>query len=103
VVGGSVNGTVPVRQPVMSIDTYSYNRGGVRPPWGRANNIAEIIVRASYSTEWGAAMGPVTLPSGHGAARVNAASVRTEPERRPADEAGYAHYGFELEISWVYL
>jgi hypothetical protein len=26
-----------------------------------------------------------------------------EPERRLADEAGYAHYGFELQVSWLPL
>lgn len=103
VIGGSVNGTVPMRQPVMSIDCWAANVGKSRPPWGRANAIAEAIVVASRSVNWGDTQRPVTLPTGYGTARVADGSALTEPERRPADAANYAHYGFNLQISWVAL
>jgi hypothetical protein len=103
VVGGSVNGTVPIRQPVMSVDCWAANVNGSRPPWGRANSIAELSVRAARSFNWGDTQRLVTLPSTFGAVLVRDGSVLTEPERRLADEAGYAHYGFELQVSWLPL
>lgn len=103
VVGGSVNGTVPLRSPVMSIDVWAANVAGSRPPWGRANSIAELIVQAAYAFDWGDTQRPVTLPTTFGRALVREGSVMNEPERRPADEAAYARYGFELTISWLPL
>jgi hypothetical protein len=103
VIGGSVNGTVPIRQPVMSIDCWAANPKKSRPPWGRANSIAEAIVTAARYVNFGDTQGPVTLPTGYGLARVSDGSVLTEPERRPADAANYARYGFNLQISWLAL
>lgn len=103
VVGGSIHGTVPMRQPVMSIDVWAANVDGSRPPWGRANSIAELIVQAAYSFDWGDTQRPVVLPAGFGSALVRDGSVLNEPERRPSDAANYAHYGFQLSVSWVPL
>lgn len=102
-VGGSINGNTPMRQPVMSIDCYAANVDGGRPPWGRANSIAETIVRASRSFLWGDTQRAVTLPGTFGRALVRDGSALAEPTRRPADEANFAHYGFELSISWLPL
>lgn len=103
VVGGTPNGTVPLRQPVLSIDCWAANVGKTRPPWGRANAIAETIVVASRSIQWGDTQRTVTLPSGYPSVLVRDGSALTEPERRPADEANYAHYGFNLSMSWLAL
>lgn len=103
VVGGNINGTVPIREPVLSCDCYAYQRNGLRPPWGQANSIAETIVAASRVYQWGDTQRAVTLPTTFGRALVREGTVVNEPERRPADEAGYARYGFELKISWLPL
>lgn len=103
VVGGSVNGTVPMREPVLSIDCYAVNeKSKSRPPWGRANAMAELIVRSAYSFKFNDTQGPVDLGAS-GLVRVTDGSVQTEPERRPSDAANYARYGFELSISWLVL
>lgn len=104
VVGGNINGTVPIRSPVMSVDCYAVNQQSKsRPPWGRANSIAEMIVAASRVFTWGATQRAVTLPTTFGKVLVREGSVVNEPERRPADEASYARYGFELKMSWLPL
>jgi hypothetical protein len=106
-VGGQPHVHLPLRRPVLSIDCWATNVGRKRPPWGRANVVAELIVAATYSV--GAhgtandAQRPVTLPSDYGTAIVRGAVVRSEPRRRPSDVAEYAHYGFELEIDWLAL
>jgi hypothetical protein len=103
VVGGAINGTVPLRRPTMSVDAWAVNVNGARPPWGRANAICELIVQAAYAFDWGATQRAVTLPKTYGSVLVREGTVLTEPERRPADAAGYAHYGFQLNISWLSL
>lgn len=105
VVGGTPNGTVPIRRPVLSLDFWAVNVEGSRPPWNRANGIAEVCVQAHH------AFGPhadgthvaVTLPTGYPAVYVQEFTFLGEPERRPADEANYAHYGCQVQMSWVSL
>lgn len=101
--GGSPQRHVPLRQPVLSVDCWSTNVGRKQPPWGRANSLAELLVRATFDTNWGDTQRPVTLPTGYGKALVRGAVALTEPTRRPADPANYAHYGFDLELSWLAL
>lgn len=103
VVGGSVNGLTPLRQPTLSIDCYATNVNGGRPPWGRANAIAEMIVNACRVVNWADTQRPVTLPTTYGKVLVREASAHNEPQRRPNDPANYAHYGFEMQMSWLPL
>ncbi|HEX8106106.1 MAG TPA: hypothetical protein VF516_00195 [Kofleriaceae bacterium] len=102
-VGGTPNGTVPLREPVMEILCHATNPGKSRPPWGRANAIAETIIEAARSINWGDTQRPVTLPTGYPAVRVGDGSALTEPERRRSDEANYAIFGFTLSVSWLAL
>lgn len=105
VVGGTPNGTVPIRRPVLSVDFWAVNVNGSRPPWGRCIAVAELCIQAHY------AFGPnddgahiaVTLPTGYPSVYVQEFSFLGEPERRPADEANYAHYGCQVQMSWVPL
>lgn len=100
VVGGNVNGTVPMRRPVMSVDVYATNVGKNRPPWNKANGIVELILAACQQYALKQAEFVVSLPSGYPACRVAEMTAITEPERRTSDEANYAHYGFQMAVSW---
>lgn len=108
-VGGTPNGTVPLREPVMEILCHatrvdSQKRPtGSRPPWGQANAIAETIIVASRSINHGDTQRVVTLPAGYPSVRVVDGSALTEPERRRSDEANYAIFGFTLSVSWLAL
>jgi hypothetical protein len=99
-VGGSINGTVPMRRPVMSIDVYATDVGKERPPWGRAIGIVETIIAACQQYALKQAQLVVSLPTGYPSCRVAEMTAITEPERRTGDEANYAHYGFEMAVSW---
>lgn len=105
VVGGSPHSDVPVRQPVLSVNCWAVNLGGKKPPWNRANALAEAITNAVYALTADPAPyhRAVTLPTGYRGALVLGASVLTEPRRRPAEPANYARYGLELQLSWVAL
>jgi hypothetical protein len=103
VVGGTPNGTVPIRRPVLSLDFWAVNVSGSRPPWNQANAIAELCVQAAYAFAPYDTHRAVTLPSGYPSAYVSEFTILGEPERRPADEANYAHYGCQVQMSWVAL
>lgn len=103
VVGGTPNGTVPIRRPVLSLDFWAVNVNGSRPPWGRASAIAEVCVQAHYAFKPYDTHRAVALPSGYPSVYVSEFSFLGEPERRPADEANYAHYGCQVQMSWVAL
>lgn len=103
-VGGTPDVDVPVRHSVISVDTWAANVGRKRAPWGRANNLAEIIVNAVWDLDENDVLykRPVTTPASHRNALVLNAEA-TEPQRRPADESNWAHFGFELSLTWVSL
>jgi hypothetical protein len=104
VVGGSPRSHLPLRQPIMSVDCWATNVQKKQPPHGRANMIAELIVAAAYDVANGDdGQRPVTLPAGFPVARVVGAVIQDEPKRVPGDESNYAHYVFQLAISWLAL
>lgn len=103
-VGGDRDRDVPVRRPVMQVVCWAANRTGAKPPWGKANQLAEIIACHCDTDGIDAAAPtgrPVTLITGYQAARVQLASVLTEPRPVTNDEARYAGYQFDLLLVWI--
>lgn len=103
VVGGSPHRDVPQHQPVVQVDCWAANPSGARPPWGKANQLAERITAHCYGNVNDAlpVQRVVTLPDGYQPARVQSAYVVTEPRRIPADEARFARYSLDLQLFWV--
>jgi hypothetical protein len=103
-VGGTPEIDLPLRHSVISVDTWAANVGKKRAPWGRSNNLAELIVNAVWDLDENAVLykRPVITPAAYRNALVHNAQA-TEPQRRPSDEANWAHYGFELTLDWVAL
>lgn len=109
VVGGDPDLNLPIRRPVVQIDCWATRIGSTHPPWGTANQVAELIrdhvearpvvyKRALTFTDKGDYRG----------ARVQEAILRTEPRRgftpgptATGDEGGYARYMFDLELHWL--
>ena len=103
VVGGSKHRYVPQGQPVMQLDCWAANRGGAKPPWGKANQLAETIAQHCYGGVNSAApvQRTVALPAGYQGARVQSAYVLSDPRRVLSDEARYACYSLDLQLFWV--
>lgn len=101
-VGGQPDVDVPMRRPVVQVDCWAVNPESRRPPWGRANWLAELIVAACYDTA--SMQRTLTLrPPGFPSARVLAAYPVTEPRRVPSDPAAYARYHLDLQVDWIEL
>ena len=99
VAGGSPNPDVPMRRPVMQVDTWVSASGSSNPRWGRANDLAELVRVAVYDLEGEPRR--VDLPSQYDDARVHAAYLLTEPRRVEGDPARHARYTFDMQFHWT--
>jgi hypothetical protein len=94
---------VPLHASVINVSCWATNIGSGKPPWGKANQLAEIIKVACLEHS----NFPVTLDlstlGDYGPARVHSAYFITEPHRIPSDEGSYARYDGDLQIYWTPL
>jgi hypothetical protein len=94
---------VPLHVSVISVSCWATNIGSGKPPWGKANQLSEIIKVACLDHS----NFPVTLDlstlGDYGPARVHSAYFITEPHRIPSDEGSYARYDGDLQIHWTPL
>ncbi|WP_274029451.1 hypothetical protein [Streptomyces sp. MMBL 11-1] len=97
VVGGGAGMYVPLRSPVVSVDCWAVNPQSAKPPWGKANNLAETVQAACY--------GPINmrleLPGGFPDVRVLSAYSVSESRRITDDQSSYAHYSLDVQLHWV--
>lgn len=96
--GGSSSIYLPMHTPAVRIDCWAASATSGRPPWGKANALAEAIRTACLNHP--AFPVAVTLP-GSLRARVHTAYLLGEPQRVPDDIASCARYTFPLALGWV--
>lgn len=101
VVGGSPDIDLPVKKPVLQIDCWATKPGSDKPKWVMANLLAETIryatlQRMSMSRLLTITSGLLTYPP----AVVISAYLMTEIRRIPGDPGDYAHYQFDMAMSW---
>jgi hypothetical protein len=102
VVGGSPDYQLPVKKPVMQIDTWATRPGSNKPPWFMANALAETIRyatvdRRNISRVLTINANGVTYPP----AVVQSCYVLTEPRRMYDDAADYARFSFDVAFTWL--
>jgi hypothetical protein len=103
-VGGTPHDTIPIRRPVVQVETWATVPGSDKLPWGLANQLAEQIRAGTYDrVNFGRPLtitsGPVAYPS----ARVLSAKVMTEPRRVWSDVGDYAGFVLDLMLQWVQI
>jgi hypothetical protein len=112
VVGGSPDPYSTQARPVVQVSCWAANAkqdvpGGPiatsnKPPWGKANQLAEQIRAAAQSLMFSGTPRNVAMPMpGYAHANVQSAWLLTEPRRIPSDMAGYAHFSFDLQLTWI--
>lgn len=97
-VGGTPERDLPVARPVVSVDCWAVNPNSSKPPWNRANALAERLRTAIQDP---AGPRPVTLPAGYAGARVMGTTLLTEPRRIRDDDADFAHFQADLLVTWI--
>lgn len=100
-IGGTPEATMPVARPAISVDCWAVNADTGRPPWGRANQLAEYVRAAVHDHT--ATPRAVTMPAAYAGARVLTAYMLNEPRRIRTDPADYARFNFDLHLSWIEL
>jgi len=98
-VGGTPDAYVPMREPVVSVDCWAVAPNSSKPPWGKANNLAEHIAAACQDHR--GCNRVVILPEGYPPVRVHQAYLLTEPRRIPSDDGAYARYQMDLALHWT--
>lgn len=102
-VGGSPDMYVPLRSPVVSAECWAApaTEGSDKPPWGRANTLAERIVAAAYDP----ALMDVTLDlssaGDYSPAHVRTVIALSEPRRVPDDPGNFARFDVDLLFTWA--
>lgn len=99
--GGSPQLHYALREPVVQVDCWAVNPNSGKPPWGKAANLAEAILAATYATAQMQAT--LTLPSSYPQARMLTAHFVQEPRRMPGDDSSYARYSGDLQCHWIEL
>jgi len=109
VIAGAPDLYLPVRRPVVQVDCWAVNPNSGKSPWGKANHLAELV-RSHVEGDRRTAnlQRLLSFPQGdYLGANVLEAIMLTEPRRAitvgltpVGDEASYAHYMFDLELTW---
>lgn len=93
--GGTRDNETTMRASAVQIDTWAYNPNSQKVPWGKANQLAEVIGAASLH---GARR--VTLPAGFQDALVRQVLMTVEPVRM-GGESDYARYTTDITVFWT--
>lgn len=89
---------LPIRKPIIQIDTWGASESSAKPHWPKAFRLAELIRLATELQSYGM---PVDLGPSYNGARVQAVYLVTEPNRVSGDPSGYAHVTFDVALDWV--
>lgn len=101
-VGGTPHSSIPVRRPVVQVETWATVPGSDRLPWNLANQLMEQIRFGTYDRgTFGRALsiraGSVAYPAAH----VLGARLMTEPRRIWSDLGDFAGYTADLMLHFV--
>lgn len=96
--GGSPQPHTGLRRPVMQVDCWVGTIGSAAPRWGRANDLAELILAECFDDMRNH---EVTLRSQYDPALVRAAYPLTEPRRVNGDPNRHARFTFDMQFVWT--
>lgn len=89
-----------VRRPVVQIECWAApDEGSQKVPWGRANDLAELIYATKNDRTY---MDRVVqlVPAEYGKARVHTVNP-LEPRRIEGDPSGWARFDVDATINWT--
>lgn len=102
-VGGNPDFYIPVFRPVVQVNFWAVNLGGAKPPWGKAAQLAQKVIDATWKmeNEPDSMQRTVDMPvPGYKQAHVFSTYFLMEPRRIPNDDARFALYSGDLQLHW---
>lgn len=101
-VGGTPHATMPLRRPVGQVECWATKPGSEKPPWGKANDLAEQVRAATYDrVNYGRLLTITYNDVSYPQAMVRSAKMLTEPRQVWGDAADYAGWQFDLALQWI--
>lgn len=101
VIGGSPAVYLPVAAPVFQLDFYASKEASDKPPWGRANLLAEQVRAGCHDQlNFSRVLNLSSNGKPCGTAVAEDATLLTEPRRGYADRADWALYTADLRLTW---
>lgn len=98
-VGGVPAVDFALARPVITMDFWAVGADSGRPPWNKANQLAEIV--RTGLLDHPAVPRLLVLPAAYDNARVITVVPLIEPRKVRSDEAQYARYTMDAEFHWV--
>lgn len=96
--GGSPQPDTGMRRPVIQVDCWVGTIGSSKPRWGRANDLAELVMAECFDDMRNHV---VTLPAQYDGALVRQAYPLTEPRRVNGDPNRHARFTFDMQFAWT--
>ena len=96
---GSPDPDTGIRPAHVQLDCWAVKPGSAKPPWLRANQLAETILAGCLDGTGQQAT--VDLGPHYMQARIFTVRPLSEPRRVGGDEGGYARYTFDAALTWV--
>ncbi|NUR24991.1 MAG: hypothetical protein HOV76_14680 [Hamadaea sp.] len=102
-VGGSPDLYVPMSRPAVQVECWAApaNEGSSKPPWNRANELAEQVKQAAYDRALMGVTVDLSSVGDYGPARVETVQALSEPTQVENDPSNLARYDIDLLLSWV--
>lgn len=102
VIGGTPDMYYARRMPIFQISCWAHNPNSNKPPWGKANHLAELVTNFIYAEQDQANIKEeLILRPGYAKARVNTAVLLSEFRKIRETEGDYARYDADLQLTWV--
>jgi hypothetical protein len=101
-VGGSPDRYVPMSHPAVQVECWAApaSEGSSKPPWNRANQLAEKVKQATYDPALMGVRLDLSSVGDYSPARVHTVVALSEPTRVENDPGSFARYDVDLLLSW---
>jgi hypothetical protein len=98
--GGNSEVYVPVHRSLVQVDAVCFAADSQRPPWGRVDQLAQIIADACYGDTSDGAQLTLTAGPSTGRAALLGAWLSSEPQRLYGDDASLARKRLDVMLAW---
>lgn len=98
--GGNSELDIPVHRSLVQVDVACFTADSQRPPWGRADQLAQRVADACYGATSRAAQLTLTAGPSTGRATLFSAWLSSEPQRLYGDDGSIARKRLDVMLAW---
>jgi len=102
-IGGLPGIYVPLHASIVGVSCWAANVESGKPPWGKANQLAENIKAECLNHSNFPKTLDLTSFGDYAQVRLHTAFFVVGPRRIPSDEGSYARYDGDLQLNWTPL